>query len=178
MENYAKVMLYAYPFLETVDKDYEDHIRNKAVLSYDSKRTAAQLAEYIAGEIIVKRNLQALKQDLEKVLDKLDDEEKRLVEIRYFGKRKQLRDFFKSEGGATWSEGKYFRRQRRLGEKLAAMMRSVGLTEERYCQEFAQVDIFKRIARIVEEGRDKKIADAEKQAANLKCGMRNCGGVL
>ena len=169
MENYAKIVLYAYPFLEAVDKDYEAHIRNKAVLSYDSKKTAEQLAEYIAGEIIVKRNLQGLKQDLDKVLDKLDDVEKRLVEIRYFGKRKQLRDFFKSEdGGTVWNEGKYFRRQKRLGDKLAAMMRSVGLTEERYRRQFAKVDIFKRIARIVEAGRDEKIVAEEKRAANLQ----------
>ena len=155
MENYAKVMLYVYPFLKAVDKDYEEHIRNKAVLSYGSKKTAEQLTEYIAGEIIVKRNLECLKQDLEKVLDKLSDVEKCLVEIRYFGKRKQLRDFFKSEkGGEIWNEGKYFRRQKRLGEKLAAMMRSVGLTKERYLAEFAQVEIFKKIARFVEEGRD------------------------
>ena len=54
MENYAKVMLYVYPFLKTVEKDYQDHIRNKAVLSHNSGMTAERLADYIAGEIIIK----------------------------------------------------------------------------------------------------------------------------
>ena len=153
-----------------VDKDYEEHIKNKAVLSYDSRKTAEQLAEYIAGEIIVKRNLRRLKSDLEKVLDKLNEEEKRLVEIRYFGKRKQLREFFKSKDGSdSWSEGKYFRRQKRLGEKVAAMMCSVGITKERYQSEFANVEIFQKLARFVEKGRDEKISVEERRLVG-ECG--------
>ena len=157
-------MLYAYPFLKTVDKDYQDHIRNKAILSYDSKMTAERLAEYIAGEIITKRNLEGLKEDLEKVFGRLEETEKKLLEIRYFGKRKKLRDFLKNgEGKEAWSERKYFRRQQRLGEKVALMMRSVGLTKERYDAEFAGLDIFQRIAKFVEDGRDEKISAEERR---------------
>lgn len=158
-------MLYAYPFLKTVGKDYEDHIRNKAVLSYDSRMTAERLAEYIAGEIIVKRNLEALKEDLEKVFGKLEEVENKLLAIRYFGKRKQLCEFLKNEGGASgWSERKYFREQNRLGEKVGAMMRSVGLTKERYQAELADLDIFKKIARLVNEGKDEKNSAKERSA--------------
>lgn len=170
LENYAKVMLYAYPFLNAVDKDYEEHIRNKAILSYGNKWTAEGLAEYIAGEIITKRNIAALKQDLEKVFGKLDEVEKQLLEIRYFGKRKKLRDFLKNGcGKSAWSERKYFRRQQRLGDKLAAMMSSVGLTKERYLQEFACVDIFQRIAKLIDEGRDEKISAAERRVVSCGC---------
>ena len=165
MENYAKVLLYAYPFLRTVDKDYEDHIRNKAVLSYDSRMTAERLAEYIAGEIITKRNLEALKSDLEKIFSKLEEKENKLIAIRYFGKRKQLCEFLKNEDGQLgWSERKYFREQNRLGEKVGAMMRSVGLTEERYQAEFANLDIFKKIARFLREGKEEKMSVKERSA--------------
>ena len=165
MENYAKVMLYAYPFLRTVDKDYEDHIRNKAVLSYDSRITAERLAEYIAGEIIAKRNLEALKEDLEKVFGRLEEKENKLLAIRYFGKRKQLCEFLKNEdGGFGWSERKYFREQKRLGEKVGAMMRSAGLTKERYQAEFADLELFKKIARFVDDGKAERVSVKERKA--------------
>ncbi|MBP3422500.1 MAG: hypothetical protein J6K86_01910, partial [Clostridia bacterium] len=52
LKNYVKIILYAYPLLKTVEKDYEEHIGNKALLSYDGRWTAEQTAEYIAGEIL------------------------------------------------------------------------------------------------------------------------------
>ena len=52
MEKYLKAVLYAYPFLETVEQDYDEHIKNKAVLSYRGDKSAEELAVYIAGEII------------------------------------------------------------------------------------------------------------------------------
>ncbi|MBQ7913340.1 MAG: hypothetical protein IJ308_08270 [Clostridia bacterium] len=166
MENYAKVMLYVYPFLKTVQKDYEGHIRNRAILSHGSGMTAERLAEYIASEIIVKRSLEGLKEDLEKVFGRLQERENRLLSFRYFGKRKQLREFLKNESAKSgWSERKYFREQKRLGEKVSAMMRSVGLTEERYEAEFAHLDIFRRIARFVAEGRDEKVCLEEGRLA-------------
>ena len=158
-------MLYAYPLLKRVEEDYRDHIRNKAVLSYDSRMTAERLAEYIAGEIITKRNLEALKEDLEKVFERLEERENLLLSFRYFGKRKQLREFLKNESGKSgWSERKYFREQKRLGEKVNAMMRSVGLTEERYQAEFAALDVFQRIARFVGEGKEERILAKERQS--------------
>ena len=166
MENYAKVMLYVYPFLKTVEKDYLCHIRNKAILSHNSNMTAERLAEYIANEIIIKRSLEGLKEDLEKVFGRLQERENQLLSFRYFGKRKQLREFLKNESAKSgWSERKYFREQKRLGEKVGAMMRSVGLTEERYKKEFADLDIFKRVARFVAEGRDEKISVEERRLA-------------
>ena len=54
MENYVKVALYAYPILRTVSEDYAEHIRNKALLSYDSGKSAEQLAVYLAEEILQK----------------------------------------------------------------------------------------------------------------------------
>ncbi len=165
MENYAKVILYAYPLLETVGKDYAEHIRNKALLSYDSRMGAERLAEYIAGEIIAKEHLEALKQDVDAVLDKLEETEKRLLAIRYFGKGKQLREFLKNErASAGWSERKYFRQQKKLGEKVAMMLRAVGVTQERFRREFSGLEIFKQITRFVEEGRDEKISAAERRS--------------
>ena len=85
MENYAKVILYAYPLLKTVGDDYAEHIRNKAVLSYNSPLTTERLAEYLTQEIVCKNALEWLKTTVESLMDRLTEEERTLLDIRYFG---------------------------------------------------------------------------------------------
>ena len=75
-----------YPLLATVGKDYEEHIRNKALLSYDSKTNAESLIEYIAEEIICKERLECLKSIVEEFFEKISDTDRALIAIRYFGK--------------------------------------------------------------------------------------------
>ena len=151
MKNYAKIILYAYPLLKTVEKDYEEHIGNKALLSYDGRWTAEQTAEYLAGEILEMRRLEWLKGIVQKILSKLSDLERTLVAIRYFGKRKKITAFLKEEKNSLkrsgWTERSYFRRQAKLGDKISEELALAGLTEEVYLQEFAQMDIFKKVER-------------------------------
>ena len=95
MENYVREILYGYPLLKTVGEDYEIHIRNKALLSHGVHVDGLRLAEYLAGEILTMDKLEGLKSVVKGALDKLSDEERILIEGRYFGKRKKLRDFLK-----------------------------------------------------------------------------------
>ena len=170
MENYVKVILYAYPLLETVGKDYEEHIKNKALRSYESSTTTERLAEYLAGEILCMDKLEWLKATVDAVLDKLDEVERALLAIRYFGKRKGIRKFLPLrkgtealKRGCVWSEGTYRRRQRRLGEKMAALLKGAGVTQAVYERDFLEVDIFRKIHNFVEKGRDKKISAEERR---------------
>ncbi len=153
MKNYAKVILYAYPLFQTVGKDYEEHIRNKALLSYDSPYSAEALAEYLAGEILQMRRLEWLKAKVEEALGKLDAVERTLVAVRYFGRRKKglpKKGTDNPLAGKAWTERTYFRRQRRLGEKLGGLLAQVGLTEAVYEREFASLEPFAKIAKYVE----------------------------
>lgn len=164
MENYVKVILYGYPLLKTVGEDYEMHIRNKAMLSYDSPMTAEGLAEYLAGEILEMRRLEWLKKTVEGVLDRLQEEERELLSMRYFGKIKRLRGFLKTKAEEEgWSERKYFRKQKRLEEKIAAMLKGAGVTKALYDEALANTDVFRKIHTFVEAGRDKKISADERR---------------
>ena len=169
MENYAKAVLYAYPLLKTVGEDYAVHIRNKAVLSYDSNLTTEKLAEYLAGEIIEKNRLEWLKTTVETVIGKLTDEERTLVDIRYFGKTNKLRDFLNGQaekrkyGGKGCSQRMYFRRQSRLADKLGAMLFYAGVTQKVYDESLKNLGVFRKIHRFVEEGRDRKISADERR---------------
>ena len=152
VKNFVKIILYAYPLLKTVEKDYEEHIANKALLSYDGRWTAEQTAEYLAKEIIEMRRLEWLKGKVKRVLDKLTEEERALVEVRYFRKNKnRLSEVCREKTtGKLWSERKYFRRQERLSKKLEAMVKGVGLTEETFQEEFANTELIDSVRRFVE----------------------------
>lgn len=153
MKNFVKIILYAYPLLKTVEKDYEEHIANKALLSYDGRWTAEQTAEYLAKEIIEMRRLEWLKGKVKRVLDKLTEEERALVEIKYFGKRKKWQFLFNKENPSAgkWTERSYFRRQQRLGEKLSALFIAEGIDEKRFVDELSGVSILKKVACALEK---------------------------
>lgn len=155
MENYVKEILYGYPLLKTVGEDYEIHIRNKALLSHGSHVDGMRLAEYLAGEILMMDKLEALKATVKAVLDKLTEEERILIEGRFFGKRKKLRDFLERrayDGQAVWSKRKFFRRQNAAEKKVGALLFCAGITEEKYLRDFARTDIFEKVRKKMEEG--------------------------
>ena len=146
MENYLKTVLYAYPLLKTVGNDYAEHIRNKAVLSYNSPRTTEDLAEYLAKEILRKNNLLWLKGAIDGVLKRLDDTERALIEMRYFGKKKIP---LHKEGEQPWSDRKYFRQQQRVGEKVGGMLTVAGVTKEFFETRLEGVELIGKIHRFV-----------------------------
>lgn len=147
MENYLKTVLYAYPLLKTVGEDYEQHIRNKAILSYDGRWNTLRLAEYLAGEILQKNCLEWLKSVVEKVLYKLSDTERELLSVRYFGKRRK--NAIDGEA-ASWSDRKYFRMLRRTSEKAGAMLVAAGVTKDKFFGELAPIDMIAKVHKFVE----------------------------
>ncbi len=167
LENYVKVVLYVYPLLKTIGKDYEEHIKNKALLSYKATRTE-DLAIYLAEEILAKEKLEWLKDAVDEVLGKLSDVERTLIAIRYFGKRRKVRTFLRlkernERGLNEWSEREYFRKQKRLSDKVGAMLAVSGLTKEKYEKEFSKMELFEKVDKFVAEGRDKKITQDERR---------------
>ncbi len=170
MKNYVKVVLYAYPMLKTIGREYQIHISNRAVLSYKSMAPAQELAEYIAGEIICKQRLEWLKNVLDGIWERLDDTEKTLLAVRYFGgvkKRKALAEKKNvapcAADIAVWTESKYFRRQQRLAKKVEAMLLAASVTEELFESVYAPLDIFAPVIRFVEKGKEQGIVKRERR---------------
>ena len=166
MNTYVKAVLYAYPFLKTVEEDYEEHIKNRALLSYRSNKTAEERACAIAEDILEKDKLVRLKGQIESVLERLSDVERMLVGVRYFGKKRKIKRPIEPKSERTsrycdWSERKYFREQSRLVQKLRALFVEVGLTENGFEKELAHTELFEKICRYVEE-RNTKISREER----------------
>lgn len=173
LEEYTKTVFYTYPLLATVEKDYQEHILNKAILSYDVSINAERLAEYLASEVIEKEKLRWLKSVVETVLGKLSEEERTLMEIRYFGRTKKIRTLVKSKKemgqaiqpeNGLWSERTYFRKQTRLYEKAKTLLMAAGLTKEVYDSEFSDLDIFKKVDTYIQKGGlEKKVCNERKE---------------
>ncbi len=165
MDDYVKLTLYAYPFLEEMIRGYEIHIRNGAVLSYRSNKTAEETAIYLAEEILAKRRLERLKGTVEAVLDKLSNVERLLVKIRYFGKERKMNKALmpvRENGYENWSESKYFRAQNKLLVKLQGLFASCGLSKEEFEKEYADNEIFRKAYKKLEFGADRKIRRNER----------------
>lgn len=155
--NYVKVALYAYPTLKTIGEDYQEHIKNMAILSYRGNKSAEELVEKIVETILEKEKLERLKAVVETVLGKLSEEERALIAIRYFGGARKMKNALPVDG---WSESKYFRKQARLFNKVCAIVKGTGLTEDVFEREYASIDIFERVCKFVADG---KIGASEKK---------------
>ena len=159
MKNYTKAVLYAYPLLKNIGEDYEEHIKNCALLSYRTSRSAEETALYIASEILKKQNFEWLKGCVERVLSRLSAVEKTLVEIRYFGKERKMKKEPEGKSGektayGEWSNSKYFRRLHRISEKVGVMLEAEGLSEELFLREFVVDELFAKIYKFVCERKD------------------------
>ncbi len=158
LKKYVKVVLYAYPVLKTIGEEYRIHISNRALLSYKSQKPAEELVEYIAKEIICKQRLEWLKWLLDETMDKLDEEEKALLDLRYFSpcknRRRKMLDGVSKEKFkkiAAWSDSTYFRRQNKLAQKMETALENVGFTEEIFQRDFAFIDILQCVSRFLDK---------------------------
>ena len=160
------MLLYAYPTLQTLVKEYKEHIYERAVHSYGGKRDAESAAEYIAQQILNMQALEWLKEILEKTFSKLLEYERTMVALRYFGlKRKGVREELKKAKKQFSSERSYFRSQEKLLQKIAALVQAAGLDRVYFEKMFLGIEELKPIFRYVEKGRDKKMLKREKELA-------------
>ena len=162
MENCVKAVLYTYPKLQSIQKDYEEHIQNRAILSYRYKGSVENLTEYLAEEVIRKHRLAELKNILDGVFVRLSEEERLLLQLRYFGKirraKKGEQESFTEVTKALkdevvqdfkWSERSYYRKQNRLLKKLIAEFNRVGLNKESFENEWLGYEFLRAVYRFL-----------------------------
>ena len=164
MENCVKAILYCYPRLGGIEEGYMEHIRNKAVLSSDGRDPAQKLAEYIAMEILQKAKIRELIDLTASVMSDLSTEEKLLLNVRYFGKLDRVKRAFAAKYAGIaddnmrtvryWSESTYFRKQKKLLTKLTCRFHALGLTKEKFLQEYSGLDGIGAIYTYIELGKD------------------------
>lgn len=163
MEKAVKAVLYAYPMLKNVEQDYDEHIKNMAILSYRDDGDVERLVEKIGDEIVKKRLLMRLKGLTERVLARLSDVERTLIALRYFGKKRKInRPICTRKGFGAWNESKYFRMQNKLVRRMVSLFCLEGFTKEEFYTCFATMDLFEKLLTYLERDNRQKIGRNER----------------
>jgi len=163
--------MYTYPKMQRMKEDYEVHIRNKAYFSYTGSVSAEKLCEYIAEQILELRALERLKKIIDGIWEKLNETERFLARLKYFGRQKkttaqaiaQENEITEKTLRSLTSERNYFRRQHRLLKKVGAFLRGAGITEEVFLKEFACIAVLRLAYRFVKAGKEKRMNKREQK---------------
>lgn len=163
MESYIKAVLYVYPRLEKIKADYGEHIRNRALMSCSYRGATENLCEYLAREIVRKQLIGELKNTLDEVLEKMTEEERFLLELRYFGRKKHLTEYSRNTvREIAGSERNYYRRQEKALCKAGYLLKRAGLTEEVFFREYGGIETLSSVCRYIDEGKERGISPRER----------------
>lgn len=142
--------------MKRIVEDSEEHIKNKAYMSFDDRKNAEKLAEYVAGEIIKKRLTEELEKRIGAILEKLNENELFLLETRYFRRKRKVKEFYERLGKEPLgSKRTYFRRQERLLKKLTGLFLTAGLNEKEFTERYANVGILFSVLKYIKADREK-----------------------
>lgn len=177
LENYLKAALYVYPRLERIERDWEEHIKNKAFMSYDYRVTTEKLSVYLAEEILRKEKIEKLRNTIDEALERLTEEERFLLELRYFRRKGRLKQFCqKVDLKEIGSERAYFRKQAKLQNKLEGILKCRGFTEEKFRKEYGEFEWLMSVCRFIEQGKEKNAAGRERSLVGLLSGKSDDTG--
>ena len=158
---YAKVFLYAYPWLGALSEAMAQSAENKALLSYRALCSAEEAASHVVREYAMQAAVTELAAQMERVVASMDDEEKYLLEYKYFRRADRL------AGGRRvtfpYSVRTYFRKQAALAAKVARLLEDFGWTDRRFAAVFGQFSPFMKILRALREGKERMVWEKRKR---------------
>lgn len=152
--DFVKAILYVYPAMGALADAARTAAENKALLSYRSRFDAMHDLEAVAEEVFLGERLDSLKNLTDRVLTRLSEEERFLLEYRYFRRKKMLARFGQE---LFCSERNYFRKQERLLRKIAAQLSLNGVTEEYFLKAFEKSVCLMKVYKAIVSGGELKI---------------------
>lgn len=153
--DYIKTALYVYPALKAAAKEVSEHVQRKACLSYGDRLSCEALTEYLLNQIDTKDRLETLFFTIGSALDKLSDQEKFLLQVRYFGGTKKVISAYSDEEIHKFcgSRRSYYRKQEKLVKKIGEKFVRDGLSEERFYREYGSIELIRRVDKALSAGR-------------------------
>ena len=169
---YAKVILYAYPYLPALAEAVGVGAENKAYLSFRGRESTLALAETIAEELAVKSRLLRLKKAADEAVAACSEEELFLLEYKYFRRRRLLAERFAGMADSC-SERHYFRRQAALLKKIVSALALRGWTEQAYFAAFGAFSPFCRVLAALGEGQETAIVAHRNRRGIALCAQKS-----
>lgn len=134
---YAKVILLAYPYIDDAVAAIDKQIEKRCRLSFYSNKPCEIYADKIAELISDKRYLKLLKEKVDKILERLTEEERILIGYKYF-KNRPIEGF-------DYKSRRYFRQQIRVLNKFTEMLSYIKLTEDAFTKYYSKIPYIKSI---------------------------------
>ncbi len=135
---YAKIILFAYPYIEDACRIIDRQIEKRSRLSFYSYKPCEALADKIASMIADKRYLLLLKSKVSMIFERLTEDEKRLIGYKYFNNR--------PIDGFDYKSRQYFRKQIKALERFKKLLELSKITEENFEKYYADIPFIKSIA--------------------------------
>ncbi len=154
---YVKLLLYAYPKLSLLEEAARSSAEIKAALSFRTYGDAFTVAEKVADEILIAERLRALRETMDEIVAECTDEERFLLEYKYFRRKAELAAGLAEKRPVSCSRRTYFRLQSSVLSKVAAMLWRRGYTRSRVIGEFGEYPPFRRVYRALKEGRERAV---------------------
>lgn len=167
---YAKVFLYAYPWLGALSEAMGQSAENKALLSYRGEKSVEEAALGVVAEYAMQSAVEELLAGMRSIVRGLDDEEKFLLEYKYF--RRQGKLAARRGLALPYCARTYFRKQSALLGKIVRELCKRGWSDRRFLSEFGQFPPFLKILRALREGRERAVWEKRKRGGALQNSAR------
>ena len=146
---YVKSILYTYSVIEDLCAQMDDLVLRRAISSMQNFSPAEEQCQKIIDLTEQKKTLIYLCKVLEEVLDTLNDDEKDLLDYKYF--KKKPKSYYKD---FDYLSRAYFRRQQVLCDKVSTRFENRGLDDEFIKKNCLDIRFFREMIRRVAERED------------------------
>ncbi len=143
MANYEKTVLYIYPEIDKIVARVDEKFKERVFASRIDTSPALEQCNELVKLTEIKSALLALKGVTNEWLKKISDEERVMVEYKYFGKKSNLAvvDIHKRQ---------YYRKQTKLASAFLFWLEKRGISEEWFNKRLLRLSFIKEISRRVD----------------------------
>lgn len=165
MNYYVKTMLSAYRSIPRIQAEIDELIKEKSLICYAQNQSTHELFDGIINLIHQKNLMGDLKALIDGTLKNLEDEEKKLIDHKYFKRQNFQNDLF------NFCERTYFRKQHKVAREIEYYLTSRGFTSEWFNNNFGDMNWIKSINNriLCEEEKNKKSAVKKPKLISLGC---------
>ena len=158
---YTKVLLYAYPNIESLIDQIDELVEKKAYTSMDSTLPCLDICNSIISLIKEKDLYLNLLVTLDGIFDTLTEYEKTCIEYKYF----LVRDKSKF-AGFDYTSKQYFRNQNKILDKIRKRLIKKGYDDNFFKENYLPIKFFKALLRGVKE-KEKHVNKNKKRTENI-----------
>ncbi|MBQ2717211.1 MAG: hypothetical protein IJF75_01255 [Clostridia bacterium] len=134
---YEDVLMQLYPRLTVVSEQLQQKIMRLAIRSFSSFKTADNCADKILKVVESKKKIDELHYLLTQVIKRLSEEEKAIFNYRYYN--------YRSIDGFDYCSRSYYRKQNNAFSRLRELLNFIGLTEDSFYKNYANIPCVKVI---------------------------------